>query len=137
MAEVNVDEVIKNVCVKFSVESLKTEQYEMLQSMLAKKDCIAVLPTGFGKSLPYQMYLPVVRELGPQTERTCIIVCCPLVALMKDQVERLRSITELRVAYKGNLKIQFLNLSYNVTPASSSIYSEISLTFTVAIHSGY
>lgn len=112
MAEVNVDEVMKNVCVKFSVESLKTEQYHMLQSMLAKKDCIAVLPTGFGKSLPYQIYLPVVRELGrlgPQTER--IIVCCPLLALMKDQVERLHSISELRVAYKGNLKIQFPNLS--------------------------
>lgn len=62
-----------------------------------------MLPTGFGKSLPYQMYLPVVRELGPQTERTCIIVCCPLVALMKDQVERLRSITELRIAYKGSI----------------------------------
>lgn len=118
MAEENVGQVIKNVFVKFSVESLKTERYEMLQS--SKKDCIAVLLTGFGKSLPYQMYLPVVRELGLQTERICIIVCCPLVAMMKDKVERLRNISELRVAYKGMLKIQFPNLSYNVTPASSS-----------------
>jgi hypothetical protein len=31
--------------------------------MLAKKDYIAVLPTGYGKSLPYQIFLPVVREL--------------------------------------------------------------------------
>lgn len=92
----------------------------MPQSMLAKKT-IAVLLTGLGKSLPYQTYLPVVRELGLQTERICIIMYCLLVAVMKDQVEQLGNISELRVAYKGMLKIQFPNLSYNVTPASSSI----------------
>lgn len=40
------DEVIKNVCVKFSVESLKTEQYEMLQSMLAKKGLYCCVANG-------------------------------------------------------------------------------------------
>ena len=57
------EEVLKYVCSTFSVEGLKKEQLIILQSMLAKKDCISVLPTGYGKSLPYQIFLPVVREL--------------------------------------------------------------------------
>ena len=72
----------------FSVERLKKEQLIILQSMLAKKDCIAVLPTGYGKSLPYQIFLSVVRELQKCNEDAVIgtenaayledriIVCC-------------------------------------------------------------
>lgn len=121
MAEENVDQVIKNVCEISSWEFKNRTLRNASIYYASKKDCIAVLLTGFGKSLPFQMYLPVVRELGLQTERICIIVYCLLVAVMKDQVERLGNISELRVAYKGMLKIQFPNLSYNVTPASSSI----------------
>lgn len=36
MADKNTDEVIKNICVKSFVDSLKTERYEML-----KKNCVA------------------------------------------------------------------------------------------------
>ena len=72
----------------FSVERLKKEQLIIFQSMLAKKDCIAVLPTGYGKSLPYQIFLSVVRELQKCNEDAVIgteyaayledriIVCC-------------------------------------------------------------
>ena len=100
-------EVLKYVCNTFSVEGLKKEQLSILKSLLAKKDCIAVLPTGYGKSLPYQIFLPVVRELRKDTDDgdvdigERIIVCCPLVALMQDQVQRLQCIPDLRVVYKG------------------------------------
>ena len=118
------DEVVKNVCSMFSVEVLKKEQCEILKSMLAKKDCFAVLPTGYGKSLPYQIFLPVVRELQkcetviPIKDDTDIedriIVCCPLVALMQDQVQRLQCIPDLRVVYKGILHTfcSFNNLAW-------------------------
>ena len=94
--------------------------------MLAKKDYIAVLPTGYGKSLPYQIFLPVVRELQKcETDIAIkdytdiedrIIVCCPLVALMQDQVQRLQCIPDLRVVYKGILHTfcSFNNLTWVV-----------------------
>jgi len=55
--------VLKSICTQFSVEMLKREQQEMIKSLLEKTDCMAVLPTGYGKSLPYQMFIPLVREL--------------------------------------------------------------------------
>ena len=116
------EEVLKYVCSTFSVEGLKKEQLIILQSMLTKKDCIAVLPTGYGKSLPYQIFLPVVRELQKCYEDAVIgteyaaylgdriIVCCPLVALMQDQVQRLQCIPDLRVLYKGTFVYNFESL---------------------------
>jgi len=116
MADDKYEEVLKSICTQFSVETLKREQQEMIKSLLEKTDCMAVLPTGYGKSLPYQMFIPLVRELkkckSELTAELCkqvenidltakIIVCCPLVALMQDQVNRLKDISGLRVAYKG------------------------------------
>jgi len=71
---------------------------------------MAVLPTGYGKSLPYQMYLPLIRrlidldysELPAKIDiNEKILVCCPLVSLMADQVQRLADIPNLSAAFKG------------------------------------
>ncbi|XP_048777465.1 probable ATP-dependent DNA helicase RecS [Ostrea edulis] len=109
-----IEAVEKEVCKLFNVEALKAEQKVILQCLLSKQDCMAVLPTGYGKSLPYQMYLPLIRQL---TETNLchglpfqakfdvnekIIVCCPLVSLMADQVQRLTDIPNLKAAFKGN-----------------------------------
>ena len=48
----------------FSIESLKNEQIQMIEAILEKRDVLAVLPTGYGKSLPYQMYVPLRRKLS-------------------------------------------------------------------------
>ena len=110
------EEILKSVGSLFSVKSLKKEQENILNELIAKKNCMAVLPTGYGKSLPYQMYIPLIRELTnrkSELDETLeikierldpeekVIVCCPLVALMEDQVTRLQGIEGLRVAYKG------------------------------------
>lgn len=63
------------------------------------KDCLAVLPTGYGKSLPYQIAIPQQRAVGREPKK--IIVCCPLIALMKDQVERLSKIPNIRAIYRN------------------------------------
>ena len=55
-------------------------QRETIQAVLERRDVAVVMPTGGGKSLCYQ--LPVLFLPG-----TAVVVS-PLIALMKDQVER-------------------------------------------------
>ena len=95
-----VSEAIDKVLVDFNLNALIDEQ-EILTCLLEKKDCVAVLPTGFGKSLPYQMFVSVARYLTPDTDVGKIIVVSPLMALMKDQVTRLNQIPDVIARYKG------------------------------------
>ncbi|XP_006825403.1 uncharacterized protein LOC102810047 [Saccoglossus kowalevskii] len=71
------------ICAKFGVESLRDKQEEVLQHLMSKSDVLAILPTGFGKSLIYQIF-PHVLETP-----SCVLIVSPLVSLMKDQIDRL------------------------------------------------
>lgn len=85
----------------FNKLELKDKQKEILDSILGKRHTLAVLPTGYGKSLPYQMFIPAMRErLGEHEETPKVVVCCPLVDLIEDQVNRLNGVAGLRVEYK-------------------------------------
>ena len=78
--------IVKRV---FSIDILKQEQLEALYNFVCRRDVFVNLPTGFGKSLVFQMAPFVVKELN-LCENPIIIVVNPLVTLMQDQVTKLR-----------------------------------------------
>jgi ATP-dependent DNA helicase RecQ len=62
----------------FGFSTFRGKQAEVVERVLAKKSTLAVMPTGAGKSLTYQ--LPAVMSQG-----TCVVIS-PLIALMHDQL---------------------------------------------------
>ncbi|XP_052071379.1 uncharacterized protein LOC127709745 [Mytilus californianus] len=81
---------------------LKEKQLETLKALYFNKDCISVLPTGYGKSLIFQIlpwfFQKKLNRLQPMT----VLVASPLNSLMQDQVLSLR---------KKGIKACSLNIS--------------------------
>src|SRR5215204_4175995 len=65
----------------FGFATLRPGQDEVVEAVLSRADVLAVMPTGAGKSLCYQ--LPAVVEGG------LTLVVSPLIALMRDQVAQM------------------------------------------------
>ena len=76
------DVLYKTLQEYWRFDRFKPRQEEIIRSVLAGKDTLAILPTGGGKSLCFQV--PAMISDG-----LCLVIS-PLIALMKDQVENLR-----------------------------------------------
>jgi ATP-dependent DNA helicase RecQ len=81
---------IKSILLnRFGFEQFRAGQEEVIRDVITNRDTIAILPTGSGKSLCYQ--LPAYTKNGT------VLIVSPLVALMEDQVAIMKKNGEKRV----------------------------------------
>ncbi len=93
----------------FGFKEFRPGQKEIIESILSRRDTLAVMPTGGGKSLCYQ--LPALISQGTA------IVISPLISLMKDQVDSLQ---------KNNFPTTFINSSLNYYEISDRLNAAVS-----------
>lgn len=67
----------------FGHDGFRQGQEELVDALLAGRDCLGIMPTGAGKSMCYQ--IPALMKTG------VALVISPLISLMKDQVAALKS----------------------------------------------
>jgi len=87
------DELERALREHFGFEQFRPNQREVIEQALARRHTLAVLPTGLGKSICYQLPAQLMSGLT--------LVISPLIALMQDQVEAM--------ARRGFKNVTYLN----------------------------
>ncbi len=77
----------------WNYDAFRPQQLAVIESIIARKDTLALLPTGAGKSICFQV--PTIFQRG-----ICVVIS-PLIALMQDQVKDLVS-KDLKAVYLGS-----------------------------------
>ncbi|MBX3738060.1 MAG: DNA helicase RecQ [Candidatus Didemnitutus sp.] len=98
------DDLLLTLKTTFGYGAFRPLQREIIETALAGKDVFALLPTGGGKSLCFQ--LPALHRSG------LTVVVSPLIALMKDQVDQLQA---------AGVAATFLNSTLSADEAKSRL----------------
>lgn len=88
----------------FRLNAFRPGQQQVIEALLAERSALAVFPTGGGKSLCYQ--LPALLQDG------LTLVISPLIALMKDQVDVLRSLGVEAARLDSSLEVKEIKEIY-------------------------
>ena len=75
--------------IYFGYDDFRPLQSEIIDSVLAGRDTLALMPTGGGKSICFQVPTLVKGNADPE-KRLCLVIT-PLIALMRDQVANLQA----------------------------------------------
>ena len=84
MAEHDYDAIISEKLKLLKISSLKAEQKQAVVGVLSGKDVMAILPTGFGKSLIFELFTLVKMH---EDELTSLVIVSPLTSIMEDQIK--------------------------------------------------
>ena len=95
MTDKQLDACISEVLRKFQSASgvhfqLKEQQVTAVKKLLLNPDVLAVLPTGYGKSLIFQSF--VVPKQLLDNAKACVLVICPLNSIIQDQIAEAKSL---------------------------------------------
>ncbi|MDD2633264.1 MAG: RecQ family ATP-dependent DNA helicase [Bacteroidales bacterium] len=97
---------IREALVKYwGYPDFRPGQEDIIRSVLDGKDTLALMPTGGGKSITYQV--PAMARPG-----VCIVIS-PLIALMKDQVDRLKKMNIKAFAIFSGMHYNEIELALN------------------------
>lgn len=97
-------------------DSFRPLQSEIIDRVMGGQDCVALLPTGGGKSITYQ--IPAVLLDG------VTIVVTPLIALMKDQVDALNSKGIRAVAINSSMTTRQIDVALD-----NCVYGDVKLLY--------
>ncbi|MDZ7738987.1 MAG: RecQ family ATP-dependent DNA helicase [Bacteroidales bacterium] len=100
-----IDDYKKILTRYWGFTSFKPLQEEILKSVGEGKDTLALMPTGGGKSLTFQ--IPALAVPG-----ICIVVT-PLIALMKDQVDRLKKLDIKAMAIHSGMTPEEIDIAFD------------------------
>ena len=101
----NIHEVLKHY---WGYDSFRPLQEDIIRSALSGDDTLALLPTGGGKSICFQVPVLAKDGLG--------IVVSPLIALMKDQVENLNKRGIKAVAIYSGMSKREIDIALDTFP---------------------
>jgi len=90
-----VDDLTRRLSEQFGFAKFRPGQEEVIRAVLAGRDAMAVMPTGQGKSLCYQLPATILPGLT--------LVISPLIALMQDQVASLKQQKIAAAAFHSGL----------------------------------
>jgi ATP-dependent DNA helicase RecQ len=82
----------------FGIQQLRDGQQRVIDSVLDGKDTLAIMPTGSGKSLCYQIPARILEGMT--------VVVSPLISLMKDQLEKLEEMGIRAVQVNSSLSAE-------------------------------